>query len=172
MRILKFFAVLVICCCEILACQNFFDNEPDETSQNLVLSGAFFEPREFWKKPMEEKLRFFAKPIIEKQLCNMVAKRYWWFNMEGCCCTFIAQKPKPYTAEEETIFQDAIWSKLAEYVAENDLKLSKDDFIKSLRTNIHPESRVYDAPLIHHFESRLCHKASFDQFILKNNLDK
>ena len=176
MRIFKFFAVLAICFygeyTEVLACDDMLDDPIEIESKNLVRTGKYFEPQKFWQKPMDEKLRFFAKPIIDNALHNMVAKHYWLFNMPKYHCTFVPPKLKPYTPDENDIFQDVIWNKLQEYVEENNLKLSKDDFIKSLRTNIHPESRVYDAPLIHHFESYLWCKASFDQVMLANNLDK
>ncbi|MBQ9335287.1 MAG: hypothetical protein IJS10_01945 [Alphaproteobacteria bacterium] len=176
MNVLKFFAISAICLygeyTDVLACDDVLDDPIEIESKNLVLSGKYFEPREFWQKSMEEKLCFLAKPIIENKLCDMVAKHYWWFNMQGFVCTFVAPEPKPYTPEEVMKFQNAIWSKLKEYVLADNLQLSKDDFIKSLRTNIHPESRVYDAPLIHHFESRLFNKASFEMFIQENNLDK
>ena len=176
MRILKFFAVSAICFYEefsgVFACDSVLDDQIEIESKKRVLSGEFFEPREFWQKSMEEKLRFLAKPIIENKLCDMVAKHYWWFNMQGFVCTFVAPEPKPYTPEEVMKFQNAIWSKLEEYCSMNNLFVSKDEFIQSLRKNIHPESRVYDAPLIHHFESRLFNKASFEKFIQENNLDK
>jgi len=176
MRILKFFAISAICLygeyTDVLACDDALDDPIEIESKNLVLSGKYFEPQEFWQKPMEEKLRFLAKPIIEHKLCNMVAKHYCCFNIRGFWCTFVPPKPKPYTTEENLIFQDTIWSKLKEFCAMNNLLVSKDEFIQSLRTNIHPQSRVYDAPLIHHFESRLFHKESFEKFIHENNLDK
>ena len=176
MRVLKFFAISAICLygeyTDVLACDDALDDPIEIDNKNRVLSGEFFKPHEFWQKPMEEKLCFLAKPIIENKLCDMVAKHYCCFNIRGFWCTFVPPKPKPYTTEENALFQDAIWSKLEEYVLANNLQLSKDDFIKSLSTNIHPESRVYDAPLIHHFESRLFHKASFEKFIQENNLDK
>ncbi len=176
MRILKFFAILAVCFygefIGLFACDSVLDDPIEIESEKRVLSGEFFVPHEFWQKPMEEKLRFLAKPIIENKLCDMVAKHYWWFNTQGFVCTFVAPKPKPYTPEEVAKFQDAIWSKLEEYCAMNNLFVSKDKFIQSLRTNIHPKSRVYAAPLIYHFESRLFYKTSFEMFIQENNLDK
>ena len=168
----KFLIVLAMCLCEILACEKPLDDKTEIESERVALTGEFFEPRALWQKPMEEKLRFFADPIMKYGLCDMVAKHYWWRNMPGMVCTFVSPKPKPYTPEEATNFQDAIWGKLQEYIAMNNLQLRKDDFIRSLRQNIHPESCVYDAPLIHHFESHLMHKASFEHFVQKNNFNK
>ena len=174
MKVLKLLAISAVCFygsfTGLLACNSVLDDQIE--SEKRVLSGEFFEPREFWQKPMEEKLCFLANPIIENKLCDMVAKRYCLLSIQGFACTFVAPEPKPYTQKENEIFQDAIWSKLKEYCAMHNLRLSKEEFIQSLRTNISSQSRVYDSPLIHHFESKLFDKASFEKFVQENNLDK
>ena len=172
MDCLKFFAVSVVCFCEVLACENSLDDRTEKESEELARTGEFFEPRNLWQKSMDEKLLFFAEPIMKNGLCDMVVRHYWWLNMRGYVCTFVPPKPKSYTPEEVAKFQDAIWDKVEEYVRKNNLKLNKDDFIQSLRKNIHPKSCVYDAPLIHHFESSLWRKASFEEFIHENGLNK
>ena len=98
--------------------------------EERVRSGEFFKPPEFWRQPVEKQLLFLEDAI--------------------------RSSGEPYTIEEATCFNKAIWKKLQIFLSNEKLLLSETEFYDSLKANLAPDSHLSDAPLICHFSDYLC----------------
>ena len=120
--------------------------------------GLPFIPREFFEKPMTDKLRYLKDPIIECGLLKLIDQHkddpYDGILYASSSSGLDGNGPYPEEVEEQ--FEEAVWNKL-----KDDYDISLEDFKASIRSKLVLQDRLWSAPLIVHFQAKLFPRYEF-----------
>ena len=151
-------------------CDKFWDKKTlyelhgEKVRCEYTMFGFPFEPRKFWKHPIEEQLVYFKDVIQELDLLVVTPRYHYPLEYTGdkryearakkTACARLSTYPK--WLEEK--FEEAVWKRLQK---QEEYKISFDDFTASLRSALEPTDRLYTAPLLMHFTNYLVPKYEF-----------
>ena len=127
-----------------------------------TMFGSPFEPRTFWKCPIEDQLAYFKDAIQELDLLTVAPKYHYPLEYtddkryESRAKHTACAKLWTYSPELEEKFEVAVWKILIK-----DYNLSLDDFKSSLRSALEPGDKLYKAPLLMHFTNYLVPRYKF-----------
>lgn len=125
-----------------------------QSRTEYTLQGFPFKPRKFWEKPIEKQLVYLKEAIWECDLLNAVNKGR--NDPSKQICYSVAPRGEPYPDGLEKKFERKVWQILRK---EYDITLY--DFVKSLRSMLIPEDRLWEAPLIVYFSDKLAPQCDF-----------
>ena len=149
-------------------CDEFWDKKTlyeihgEKVRCEYTMFGFPFEPRKLWGRPIEEQLVYFKDAIQELDLLVMAPKYHHPLEYTD---DKRAEERKKHTAcaklgtyskELEEKFEVAVHKILSK-----DYKITLEEFVKSLRSALKTEDRLYKAPLLMHFTNYLVPRYEF-----------
>ena len=119
-----------------------------------TLCGMPFEPQDFWAQPINNQLFYLKDAILECDLLKETNKCRE--DLSRLISYSAAPLGKPYPAGLEKHFEKKVWQ-----ILHKDYDITFYDFVKSLRSMLIPEERLYYAPLIVYFSDKLAPRYEF-----------
>ena len=142
--------------CEVLSNKQYIYNHVlQDARDEYTLHGLPFQPREFWKKPIEDQLVKLKDAILEFKLPEIAPALHQNIGYTDNK-TFIGCGKASYPASLEKKFEEAVWKILSK-----DYKITLEYFTASLRSALEPKDRLYTAPLLMHFTNYLVPRYEF-----------
>lgn len=135
--------------------QLVYEEAQRNARDEYTLHGLPFQPREFWKKPIEEQLIKLKEAILELKLPDIAPKFHQNIGYTDNK-TFIGCGKASYPENLEEKFEKAVWKILSKYY-----KIRLEDFTASLRSALESKDRLYTAPLLMHFTNYLVPRFEF-----------
>lgn len=126
-----------------------------DARDEYTLHGLPFQPREFWKKPIEDQLVKLKDAILEFKLPEIAPALHQNIGYTDNK-TFIGCGKASYPASLEKKFEEAVWKILSK-----DYKITLEYFTASLRSALESKDRLYTAPLLMHFTNYLVPRYEF-----------
>lgn len=125
-----------------------------QSRTEYTLQGFPFEPRKFWEKPINEQLLFLKDAIWE---CDLLVETNKGRNDPSKqICYSVAPHGKPYPDGLEKKFERKVWQ-----ILHKEYDITFYNFVKSLRSMLIPEDRLWEAPLIVYFSDKLAPQCDF-----------